>query len=84
MKLLITVYILVAVVMIAWAFFHLANVYVSLKYEVQEPIAMGKQSIDLLREKHRYLTDLIFWLWIFIITQVINIAISIFMLIKRK
>lgn len=84
MRLILKVFILISIVIIAWASFKLLNVYTSLKYEVEEPGAMGKNVSELLNNKERYIKDLIFWLWLLIITQVVNVAVLFKVLTKSK
>ena len=83
MRLTIKVLIFLFIVTIVWASYKLFNVYISLKYEVEDPVAMGKYAGELLKEKEHYLKDLIFWLWLIIITQIVNISILFKVLIHR-
>jgi len=84
MRLILRVFIFLSIVIIVWASYKLLNVYTSLKYEVEEPVAMGKQVSELLKEKEHYLKDLIFWLWLIIVTQIADVIILFKVLAKSK
>lgn len=50
----------------------LYDAYVTLKYEVEEPMAMGKSN-DWLLDKENYIKDLIKWLWVLLGYLICNI-----------
>lgn len=84
MRLTIKIFIFLSIVIMVWVVYKLLGMYTSLKYEVEEPIAMGKEINELLKAKEYYLKDLIFWLWLILITQILNISILFKVLTKSK
>lgn len=84
MKLFLYFLIFLSIVIIGWVSYNLFNVYTSLKYEVEEPIAMSKAVNEIVTNKELYLKNLIFWLWLIIITQIINVIIFSIVLAKSS
>lgn len=84
MRLILKSFIFLSIMIIVWASYKLLNVYTSLKYEIDEPVAMGKNVSELLKNKEHYLKDLIFWLWLIVITQIVNVTVLFKVLTKSK
>jgi hypothetical protein len=84
MKKIFLILIIVSVLILCWSGLSLFNVYISLKYEIEEPLAMSKESTISVKEKELYINDTIFWLWTVITIELLNIATFLIVFIKQK
>jgi hypothetical protein len=84
MKKIVLILIIVSVLILCWSGLSLFNVYISLKYEIEEPVAMSKESTISVKEKELYINDTIFWLWTVITIELLNIATFLIVFIKQK
>jgi len=84
MKYLLKLLIVLSLLIISVVGYKLLDTYISLKYEVEEPIAMSKNISEILKTKEHYINQLIFWLWIIIGIQIINIALFFKILTNNK
>jgi hypothetical protein len=62
---------------------NLLDTYTSLKYEVDEPIAMGKSNEFIMNSK-KHLTTIIIWLWVFAGYSITICAVSLKALMAKK
>ena len=74
MKFLIKLWIALSLIIIVALVYKLFDTYTSLKYEVEEPVAMGKTS-EILEDRAYCLNQVIMWLWVITGIQIINIAV---------
>lgn len=82
MKIIKIVWMFISVLLIIFVVFALVNSYVSVKYEVEEPVSTGKIS-EAIGERAKYLREMITWLWIFLSFLLGNMILYIIPLFSR-
>ena len=84
MKFFLALCIFLSLGVVGYVGYKLFNSYASLKYEVEEPLAMGKVSNETINLKETYIQNVIFWLWFIIVIEVINVLLFSYLLLKHK
>jgi Na+/H+ antiporter NhaC len=69
MRISIKIFISFTILMLVFTIFSIINLNISMKYEVEEPTAMGKVT-ELVIEKAKDIKSLMFYLWTFLAYQV--------------
>lgn len=83
MKIIIKIFIGITVILVLVTVFAIVNTNVSMKYEVDEPTAMNRVT-ELVTQKDKSIKSLLFFLWTFLINEVITLSLLIWILTKLK
>lgn len=83
MKIVAKIFLIASFIILASLITKLVDAYISFKYEVEEPLAMGKDSGNILAVK-QHIQSLINWIWIMIMYTFISISVSVVVLMAKS
>lgn len=79
MRISIKIFIGITILLLLFTIFSIINLKISMKYEVDEPTAMGKAT-ELVTEKAKDIKSMLFYLWTFLAYQATTLIILILVL----
>jgi hypothetical protein len=83
MRISIKIFIGITIILLLFTIFSIINLKISMKYEVDEPSAMGKAT-ELITEKAKDIKSMLFYLWTFFAYQVTTLILLFVVLSNLK